>query len=1200
MDAKEEGRVSLLDLGQTRLTLSGADFRLDPQAQVGRGGSCLVYHALKLEKNWSPRRVILKEFYPVEGCGRGWRNPDGSLTLPWEEEELAFKRSRFLQSRELLIRLHNEETLNRNIVDAQEYLEANGTMYMVIDYNSGKDLDRYLEEEEPSLFALFGLLRDLALTLGRLHSLGYLHMDLKPENVLCCGSSVKVIDTDSFVALEELGETGIIGFTQGYSAPEVWDCLQEPGNAFARFRLQESGQRTDVYSFGAIVHSCLFAQTPEPVRYDRRRGFLSDYDTTLEPVLRGLCPGLPGKAVELTRELLHRTLCHNPGKRFAAMEEIAKLLEELLVLTNPREPKLTDSFSPNPYPVVGREAQLRELREKLRSGGIVCVTGIGGVGKSTLARHYAETCRAEAGYDAVIEVSANSAAQAVQRIRILNWEPDPGTPALPQCVQMLTVLFRRCRTLLIVNNYDVSEDDSFHLWSELGCHVILTSRHDWKHAGIPTVTLRCADLSAEGAAEEIFTYHYLECAESKEDRDRLNRYLQREKEKLRELLSRLDHHPLGLKLTARLMSAVPTEEMLPSQALRMLDRVGFEKESPVRFVNRKDTQLRESNVYGHLSGIFHAALENGSLSREELETLRYMTLVSPAYGISPARFTEWTGIGSAYLERLRRHGWLEYLPQRQDLLEKETHRGFFAIPMSLQKLALQYTAGVMTVAPMVNGMLTMGKSALFRDDLTAMKRRYLLQLERNGWLEHLQRQTENPAERRGVYIMPLVVQEMLRKEPDMTCTTENSGEFFRRAAWMISCDTHEKKCALRDQQEILIRALSREQTEGYASLLLHSYLHGAAMNGTAADSEMEYLAEVMRLCRDNAFSPTLRGQYAYIRGIFHLRRREYEAARTCLQDALQLARAPEDLFLIRYAMSVLHWNTGKADKAVFLAERLMEEIEENKTLAVLYPAANVLLGTWLRKRGSFAESERCLRSTEDFCSEFIHRYSCTGVLLSDYIQGLLELGTLETEREEPEKAKAHLRTALRQAERYFGREHPQTGKILQALARVCSRTGETEQAAAYREHSLNILEKTGAEGETLWESRLLLALDRENTRQEVCRALGWYAGCCPEFRVEQPGDLWYFYFSRAAREMEGGNVCPGLDILERWMDIARKVCDRETLACHWDILARVYDAAGFPERQRYCLRHAGDAPPQNRDPFLERSLDRLLAAAKGS
>ena len=86
--------------------------------------------------------------------------------------------------------------------------------------------------------------------LWAVHSLGAVHRDVKPENIILCGSDAILIDFDAarIHNAENDGDTQILG-TAGFAAPEQYGITQ-------------SDIRTDIYALGIVINIMLTGHHP--------------------------------------------------------------------------------------------------------------------------------------------------------------------------------------------------------------------------------------------------------------------------------------------------------------------------------------------------------------------------------------------------------------------------------------------------------------------------------------------------------------------------------------------------------------------------------------------------------------------------------------------------------------------------------------------------------------------------------------------------------------------------------------------------------------------------------------------------------------------------------------------------------------------------------------------------------------------------
>ena len=142
---------------------------------LGAGGFGITYLArdTNLEKD-----VAIKEYLPGSVAVRA---PDQSVrpTSDAQRDDYKWGLERFIQESRTLAKFGHS-----NIVRVNRFFESNGTGYMVMDYEDGEALKSYLARNpfpaEPKLKQLLSPLLD---GLEKVHAAGFLHRDIKPDNI---------------------------------------------------------------------------------------------------------------------------------------------------------------------------------------------------------------------------------------------------------------------------------------------------------------------------------------------------------------------------------------------------------------------------------------------------------------------------------------------------------------------------------------------------------------------------------------------------------------------------------------------------------------------------------------------------------------------------------------------------------------------------------------------------------------------------------------------------------------------------------------------------------------------------------------------------------------------------------------------------------------------------------------------------------
>ncbi|MBL4847462.1 MAG: protein kinase [Planctomycetes bacterium] len=260
---------------------------------IGRGGMGAVYHA----RHPSGVEVALKVL-----LAGGRAN--------------SAQRERFRRELSALQRLRHSNVLS--VIDAGE--APDGSPWIAMPLVQGEDLKERLARAGPlPIDEVLDLAAQISDALAHVHSLGLVHRDVKPDNILCReqdGLSHWILTDFGLVKdlevkeSQALSRSGAIQGTPGYWAPE---------QAAAR----PTGSFTDVYGLGALLYAALTG-TPPVSGVTFWEVVVATQQQAPRP-LRELRPEVP-KALE---SLIMRCLEKDSADRFADGAEVAEALEGL-------------------------------------------------------------------------------------------------------------------------------------------------------------------------------------------------------------------------------------------------------------------------------------------------------------------------------------------------------------------------------------------------------------------------------------------------------------------------------------------------------------------------------------------------------------------------------------------------------------------------------------------------------------------------------------------------------------------------------------------------------------------------------------------------------------------------------------------------------------------------------------------------------
>jgi serine/threonine protein kinase len=247
---------------------------------------------------------------------------------------------------------------HRNAVEVYRFgYLSDGLPFLVMQYVKGGTLEDKLAAEGPlSIPTAKRILVEVADALAAAHSHGFVHRDVRPENVLCDQEKQRVLLSDFGLAgilpqgrdtdprLTRAGET--IG-TFGYLSPE-------------QLRGEDPTEGTDVYALGLLGYEILTGEGPFPAS-GRVDSNLAHLRSPPRP-LTALRPDVD----ESLSALLARCLSKDPGKRPSARFIVEALRDETGAVHQ------RDSSPPPPE-------NLLDSLIRRRLPQIVAVTGVVGI-----------------------------------------------------------------------------------------------------------------------------------------------------------------------------------------------------------------------------------------------------------------------------------------------------------------------------------------------------------------------------------------------------------------------------------------------------------------------------------------------------------------------------------------------------------------------------------------------------------------------------------------------------------------------------------------------------------------------------------------------------------------------------------------------------------------------------------------------------
>ena len=303
---------------------------------IKQGGFGIVYLVEDIQDS---KRLVIKEQFFIN---HSIRNRNGGVSnKKVKKGDVSFDKLRDDVKREL----ENLKKINhRNIVKAYDFFEENNTIYSVMEYIDGIDLEEYLENNLLNEDEVMDLLEQIICGLKEIHKSQIVHRDIKPSNIMRDKDGIyRIIDfTTSKVYSNRI--TTVTGIrTQIYCPPEL-----EKSKAII-------GNFSDIYSIGIILIR-VFCNKNIPNLTDR---LMSNEDDIFQQFIVDL------DISEKLRDVIVKMTHLDPPKRFQRLEEI----EDILFKKGKKMPYSEKMSSSNPGCIIIMIDQSYSMEDPYGSSG---------------------------------------------------------------------------------------------------------------------------------------------------------------------------------------------------------------------------------------------------------------------------------------------------------------------------------------------------------------------------------------------------------------------------------------------------------------------------------------------------------------------------------------------------------------------------------------------------------------------------------------------------------------------------------------------------------------------------------------------------------------------------------------------------------------------------------------------------------------
>jgi len=313
-------------------------------------------------------------------------------------------------------------------------------------------------------------------------------------------------------------------------------------------------------------------------------------------------PPMEQRILELRERIQHLTVDDKAFKNHARLEVLGK------------------TVMPRPF-FVGREAEIDEIHRRLQQEHVLFLQGMGGIGKSEIAKGYAEKYKED--YNKILFATYRGSLldmvigdeiriKGITRSTAYGEDAESSEAYFSRKLQTLKDLSSE-KTLLIVDNFDVKYDDHLQEFVSGPYHVLFTTRH--AHVDYPSLPV--GPILSFDTLRQIFQRNFGEPISSADQ------------EYVDQMIRLVNGHTITIELIAKQMAASLID---PAEMLELLQKSGTNSGAE----ESVERDGKEKSAFDFIKDLFHLS----SLSEEEQYILKCMCLV-PVSGIHIRRLKKY-------------------------------------------------------------------------------------------------------------------------------------------------------------------------------------------------------------------------------------------------------------------------------------------------------------------------------------------------------------------------------------------------------------------------------------------------------------------------------------------------------------------------------------------------------------------------------